>query len=183
MLGFRVFGFRDEPELDIRAQNDTESVGDWVAPYFTFVETAFGDQYAFKREREGLAAEVYWLEGLAMRPRKIAETFDEWVGSHLMRNARQPIDPMISAAIDRLGPLEPRSHFAYTPPIALGGPELVDNVMVMPAITSMIVNGDIATGLLDPPDDAQLVGVEPWQDDRGRDRPVALAEPLTVSPR
>ena len=54
--GFRLFGVRDEPYLDLATWNESETWrfawGDRITPFVFFGETAWGDQYAYRRRGE-----------------------------------------------------------------------------------------------------------------------------------
>ena len=87
-----------------------------------------------------------------------------------MRNATNPYDSQTVKATDRFGPVTADRHRVYAPSLALGGSGSIENVVSMPAMTAMVVAGDIASSLSTAPADALVSGVEPWCDDRGRDR-------------
>ena len=172
---FRLFGVRAEPWLDLTQWNALET---WqfawderVEPFVVFAETAWGDQYAYRwsESGDGLEPEVYFLEGTLLRPRAFAASFDEFLADEFIRNARSPYDEMVTQVVARRGPIPADQHWVYVPSVALGGPELIDNVMELPAVTAMTYAGDLATALLVRPG-VHPTAVEPWTDGRGRSR-------------
>jgi hypothetical protein len=179
---FRLFGFRQEPYLDLRSWN---APGTWrfawddrIEPYFCFGETAWGDQYAYKRSGHdgGLEQEVYLLEAYFLRPEPLAGTFADFLRDEFLRNAEAPYDPITPAAVERLGPIDPSQHWVMSPSLALGGDELVENTVLLPAITAMTFAGDLATWIEEADDEATLVAVEPWHDAQGRARLRVLSQ-------
>jgi hypothetical protein len=50
------------------------------------------------------------------------------------------------------------------------GAESIENIMKMPAVASMIVNGDLARQLADEPLDRQISHIEAYQDSENRSR-------------
>jgi hypothetical protein len=76
---------------------------------------------------------------------------------------------MTRAAIGGLGPLNWDELVTYVPSSLLGGPELIANVVKMPARALMIANGDLATQLEDHPERA-IERIETLDDELGRTR-------------
>lgn len=171
---FRMLGIgRERSALDLTAWNAVETWrfawDDRIDPYVIFAETAFGDSYAYRRTPDGgLAPEVHFLEGVLLRPEPLASSFKEFLTEEFLRNARKPYDDYTIGAVDRYGPIEPDKHWVYTPSVALGGPEDVDNITELPAVIAMTFAGDLATALEGTV--AGPVGVVPWTDERGRAR-------------
>jgi hypothetical protein len=173
---FRLFGIgRPEPMLDITAWNSRET---WrfawderVDPFVVFGETAWGDQYAYRREGGGgLGREVYFLESVMLRPEVIADSFEEFMDGEFLRNAMEPYDDMVVQTLNARGPIPVARHWAYAPSIALGGVESVGNVVELPAATAMIFAGDIASALHGSRSGSLPARVVPWTDEMGRDR-------------
>jgi hypothetical protein len=168
----RIFGVRDEPHLDLATWNDPAT---WrfawppevVDPYLFFAETAWGDQYAYRRRGDMVEPQVYLLESLWLYPDVIAGSFEEFLELEFMRVAREPYEPRTVEAIRVRGAIDPSCHWAHAPSPALGGLETIDHVVELPAVTAMTYGGDIVTALEDCGDDAVLVGVQPWTDARG----------------
>jgi hypothetical protein len=172
---FRLFGVRAEPWLDLAQWNALETWrfawDDRVDPFLVFAETAWGDQYAYRwsESGDGLEPEIYFLEGTLLRPRAFAASFDEFLADEFIRNAKNPYDEMVTQAVARRGAIPADKHWVYVPSVALGGPELIDNVIELPAITAMTYAGDLASALQTRPGAYPTV-VEPWTDGRGRSR-------------
>jgi hypothetical protein len=171
---FRLLGLgHPEPSLDLAAWNayDTWRFAwdDRTDPFVIFGETAFGDSYAYRRlPGGGLAPEVYFLEGVLLRPEVIAPSFEAFLADELLRNAKEPYDDLIVEAVHRHGPITPDRHWAYVPSVALGGEEAVENITLLPAAVAMTFAGDIATAMSVP--DREATGVQPYTDERGRPR-------------
>jgi hypothetical protein len=173
---FRLFGLnRTERTLDLATWNNQETWkfawDDRVDPYLLFGETAWGDQYAYKKTPAGgLEQEVYFLEATMLRPQPLTSSFDEFILNEFLRNAQRPYDDLAIEAVQRYGPIARDKHWAYTPSIALGGVESIDNVTAIPAVTAMIFAGDIATALRGSRPGTSPTKVIPWTDDQQRTR-------------
>jgi hypothetical protein len=171
---FRMLGLRAEPFLDLRSWNDPETWrfawGPAAEGFVVFGETGWGDQYAYRTSPQGLLdPTVYFLEATTLAAEPIAASFVAFVHDELLRNAEQPYDELTVAAVERFGDLPAGEHWALSPPLVLGGPESVDNVVRMPAVTAMTVAGDLATAVRSAPG-RPVTAVSPWRDDRGRAR-------------
>jgi hypothetical protein len=173
---FRLFGARSEPFLDLATWNARETWrfawDDRVDPYVSFGETAWGDQYAYRREAssDALEPEVYFLEGTLLRPEVIAGNFEEFLVNEFIRNAREPYDDVTLEAVRQRSGVAAENHWVFVPSIALGGPESIENVVEMPAATAMTFAGDIASALRASRPGTSPTGVTPWKDDCGRSR-------------
>jgi len=172
---YRVFGVgRDDP-LDLGRWNARAT---WrfawderVDAYLFIGATAWGDQYAFRRKPDGgLEPTVYFLEATLLRAEPMAESFDEFAETELLRLASRPYDPVTVAALDRFGPIDPADQWAFAPSIALGGEESLDNVVRLRAETAMTMAGDIASALHSSIPGSWPIGVQPWLDDHDRQR-------------
>jgi hypothetical protein len=178
---FRLFGFRQEPYLDLRSWN---APGTWrfawddrIEPYFCFGETAWGDQYAYKRSAGGgLEPEVYELDSYFLSPDPLAATFEDFLRDDFLRNAETPYDSLTLAALERLGPIDPSQHWVLSPSLALGGDELVENTLLLPAVTAMVFAGDLATWIEEADPEATVTAIEPWHDAQGRARLRVLSQ-------
>ncbi|MEV4352143.1 SMI1/KNR4 family protein [Actinoplanes sp. NPDC049596] len=172
----RLFGIRPDAYMDIRAWNQESR---WrfawdrrVGPYLVIGETFFGDLYALKHAdpSDGYLPEIYLLEANFLEPEVIADTFTEFLEEELLRIAVEPYDDIDIAAVEKFGSVDPSRNLVYSPSIALGGPEDVQNLMAMDAFTAMVIAGDIAQAIESAPEDAVLTGVVPWVDESGRSR-------------
>lgn len=172
---FRLFGLRPEAFLDFHQWNEAST---WkfawderVEPFLIFGETGWGDQYAYRLDASGaLEGTVYFLEATMLRPEPLADSFDDFLRDELLRNATKPYDEMTVLAHEKLGPLPAGSHWVFSPPIALGGPEEIENVIEMPAVTAMVYAGDLATALQGADPEGQFRALLPWTDHLGRSR-------------
>ncbi len=172
---FRLFGVREEPFLDLLTWNAWDTWrfawGEQVDPYMIFGETAWGDQYAYRRGESGaMGEEVYFLEGTLLRSEVIAGSFEEFLVDEFLRNAERPYDEITLEVVRRRRAVASNKHWVYVPSVALGGPESIENVVEMPAVTAMTFAGDIATALQGSSSGASPMAVVPWTDDRSRSR-------------
>jgi len=173
---FRLLGVgRREPALDLITWNAGETWrfawDDRIDPYLIFGEKAWGDKYAYRKGASGAVdREVYFLEGTLLRPEVLAGSFEEFMVSEFLRNARDPYDGLTIEVVQRRGPIDPGKHWMYAPSIALGGIESIDNVIEMPAVTAMTFAGDVASALRASRPGTSPAEVTPWTDDLGRSR-------------
>lgn len=171
---FRIFGIGDGAILDALAWNDFDSWrfawGNRFSEFWSFGETCWGDQYAYRKTRESgeKPGAVYLLDAVSMTPELIAPGFDEFWSEEFVRCSHSPYDHLVVEAVRRLGPLRAADHFVYLPPLLLGGIESPENIATMDSRASMIAAGDIALGVDAMPDGAAVSGIDEWTDDAGR---------------
>jgi hypothetical protein len=173
----RFFGLQSAGGIDALAWNEPDcwkfAWGGRCDEFWSFGETAWGDQYAysFNQLRSGAAeANVYFLDALSMTPQIVASSFTQFMKKEFLRSAREPYDEMLIQARRKLGPLESGSHLVYVPSVLLGGAEEIGHVQKMNARAAMICNGDIATQLDAGPAEAAVKGVESYEDELRRMR-------------
>lgn len=173
---FRLFGIGPSAGVDAIRWNQDDcwkfAWCDRCADYWCFGETAWGDQYAYAVDsiRSDTAPKVYFLDAVSMTPEVISTSFAEFLEAEFLRSAREPYDAIIPLARQKFGPLEVGYHLTYVPSLLLGGTETVNNVTKMNARAAMIANGDLAIQLDAGPADAQVKGVQPYEDTEGRMR-------------
>jgi hypothetical protein len=172
---YRLFGVRAETHLDIGRWNAPQT---WrfawderVEEFLIFGETAWGEQFAYRRVGPGpeLGPEVYVLESTQLRPAVIAPSFEDFLTGSFTLDAQQPRDPYTVAALRRLHRVAADQHWVFAPPLPLGGPDSVDNVIELRAVTAMVFAGDLALAL-ESHLDTVPTSVVPWVDGLGRDR-------------
>jgi len=172
---FRLFGLREGP-LSLADWNEERTWrfawGERTRGYLFIGETAFGDQYAYRQLPSGELAgpEIYFLQATLLTPSLMADSFSAFVAEELLRNAQKPYDHFIGDMIARHGQVGAETNWAYAPSIALGGPEILDNVVPLPARTAMTYQGDIVTALYADPLDRVPRAVSQWTDELGRPR-------------
>ena len=172
---FRLFGIGKTTSglTDIETWNE-EATWRFAWPsrlgdFLCFGETAWGDQYAYKLAELGDAAPtVYFLEHVTMGAERIAQGFETFVEAEFLRNCENPYDLMLVRVHQRLGALRCDEHVVCVPSILISDDENPDRVVRMPAVKSMIVNGDLARQLSD--ENRPIKAVEPYADDLGRMR-------------
>ncbi|MGO1076246.1 SMI1/KNR4 family protein [Inquilinus sp. CA228] len=171
----RLFGINSTNCIDILEWNRSDY---WkfaweirCRDYICFAETAWGDQYAYRIGylQKG-DARVYLLDGLSMTPEIVASSFKEFLESEFLRISTAPYDEMMVHARNKFGDLEPENHLIYSPSLLIGGPEDVNNIMIIQGRTAMIFNGDIASQLDAAPVSSVITAVVPYDDDVGRPR-------------
>lgn len=172
----RIFGLYTNKRIDSVLWNQSDywkfAWGNRCSGYWCFGETAWGDQYAYAVEsmNTGTDAKVYFMDALSMTPEVVAASFEEFLHKEFVRSAREPYDPMIKQARQKLGPLEATSHLVYVPSILLGGAEDIANVQKMNARSAMICNGDIAMQLEEGPPTGTAKAVHTYEDGMRRMR-------------
>lgn len=173
---FRLFGCSTAATIDMVKWNSSDLwIFAWNKPldeFWFFGETAWGDQYAYRRDelRKSAAPRVFFLEGITMNAEPIADDFDDFLEIEFLRNARRPYDSNLVAARHRCGNLEPLEHIAYIPSPLLTGEERVDSVSKMDAVASMIVNGDLSSQLAAQSQGRPIRKLQPYEDSNGRAR-------------
>jgi hypothetical protein len=171
----RMFGMGREDALDFDWWNDAKTWrfawDDRVDPYVFFGATAWGDQYAYRLAPDGdFEPTVFFLEATLLRAAPLAGSFGEFAEAELLRVAAAPYDSATIAALKRYGSIAPSEMWTYAPSPALGGEESLDSVVRLPAQVAMTIAGDIASALRASTPGSWPTGVQPWQDDRGRQR-------------
>ena len=105
-----------------------------------------------------------------MTPEEIAPDFETFFQREFLRNASRPYDSMTLKAREAVGALGEDVLLVYSASPLIGGEEHVANVQKMARRTAMVFNGDVATQLDAGPEGAEIMGVEPYQDERKRAR-------------
>jgi len=170
----RLFGIDGASTTDLIRWNDREqwkfAWGARCVNYWCIGEAAFGDQYAFSIDelRAGRRARVFVLWATSMQPEVIADEFGRFLEDEIVRSSIHPVDDLLAQAYSRFGPLPKTSHLIYDPSLLLGGIEDIQNVRIMDGRSAMIVNGDIALQIDGAEPDAEVVRVEPFEDDHAR---------------
>ncbi len=173
---FRLFGCSSPTAIDMIEWNSSDVwCFAWNKPldeYWFFGETAWGDQYAYRRDelRHSSAPRVFFLEGISMNAEVIADDFAAFLESEFLRNALQPYDANLVAARHRLGRLKPLEHIVYIPSPLITGEEIVDSVSKLDAVASMIVIGDRCRQLAEQSQDRLIREIQPYEDSNGRMR-------------
>jgi hypothetical protein len=172
----RFFGVARNDALDLARWNDSESWrfawDDRVEDFLFFASTAWGDQYAYRRGLDGkLEPGVHFLECTLLRPELIADSFEKFAEQELLRVAiAGPYDSLTIGALSRFGAIAPSEVWVFAPSIALGGEESLDNVVCLAAVDAMTMAGDIASALRASVPGSWPTHVDPWVDERGRQR-------------
>jgi hypothetical protein len=144
---FRLFGVGAGATRDMRSWNAwTTWRHAWEGRadgWWSFGETAWGDQYAYAISDDPLSADrtVYRLDVCHLEPEPIADSFGDFVRGELGRNAVDPRDEMTVTARERLGDIDPNTHVAYLPSLIAGGEEDVANLVTLPARAAMVAAG------------------------------------------
>jgi hypothetical protein len=173
---FRLFGCGPAAAIDMHEWNATDTWKfSWNKPldeFWFFGETAWGDQYAYRRNNLGemSQSQIFFLDAIAMQPEIIAEDFSSFFENEFLRNASSPYDANLVAARNRLGDITPSEHIVYAPSPLIAGEELVDSVIKVDAVSAMIINGDLHAQLGDETFDRSVRSLEHYEDSRGRSR-------------
>ncbi|MBM2618357.1 hypothetical protein JIG36_22610 [Actinoplanes sp. LDG1-06] len=171
----RVFGVRPDRHMDVRSWNDEQAwrfAWNGRADSFLMVGgTAFGDQYALRRRADGSYDDVvYLLDANLLGARPVFDSFEQFLEREIVHNALTPTHPVALACVAKFGEVPPTRNVVLTPSMLLGGPEDVATMVTIDSYTAMIYGGDIYAAVMSVPDEAPVVGVEPWSDDEGRQR-------------
>jgi SMI1/KNR4 family protein SUKH-1 len=171
----RILGVRGA-RLAIESWNDHETWKfAWPRPlddYLCFAETAWGDEYAYRLRdlRRGVSA-VHRLDHILMErsDRPVAADFEVFLRDYF-RAAETPRADVLDARA-KAGDLAADEHVVVSPsPLRLGS-SLPTSLSRMPARAAMIMNGDLATQLLDPKNQGRdIASLEHYQDERDRPR-------------
>jgi hypothetical protein len=113
---------------------------------------------------------VYFLEATLLRAEPLAESFDDFAETELLRVAAKPYDSLTLGALDQHGPIAPSDLWTFAPSIALGGEESLDNVVRLPARDTMTMAGDIASAHRASVPGSWPTQAQPWVDEQGRQR-------------
>lgn len=172
---FRLLGYTDTLTASLDTWNATETWkfawGRAVDRYLCFGETAWGDQYAYRVGPQGRLEEpVYFLEGITMKPEVVANSFREALDSEFFRQAKEPYDVALTAARSDLGALRPDQHLVHQPSVLITGDESACQVDVIPAVSAMVLNGDLFVQLAAEEATRTVLDLQPYIDERGRSR-------------
>jgi hypothetical protein len=146
----------------------------WALPLDDFLciaETGFGDQYAYRISelRRGLSV-VHRLERHLLEPADLpaAADFEAFMRQFFARAQRAPQEVLAARAM--VGNLALEDHAVQSPPPLVAG-SAPTGLVRLPAASAMILQGDLATQLLDP-DNAErhVERLDTYQDDLDRPR-------------
>jgi hypothetical protein len=160
------------------------SIGAWNAPstwkfawslpldeYLCFAESGFGDQYAYRlTELRRGGQSIHRLERHLMEPAEqpVAPGIESFLRQFFGR-AQTPSHEIIEARA-QVGNIGPAEHVIASPPPLVAGREPVGLVR-LPAAAAMILQGDLASQLLDPANaERDVARVVQYQDNLGRSR-------------
>jgi hypothetical protein len=173
---FRLFGDLRNGYGSLTYWNDLET---WkfawpkhVQEFICFGETAWGDQYCYKREDVSSQDNppVYFLDAIRMNPEVAYRNFDEFFFKDFMRNLTSPYSEMVLATRQKFFELDPKIHLIQSPSMLLCGKEDISLLIKQPAVSAMVVNGDILQQLRSEGQNSKLLRSEPHIDEKGRSR-------------
>ncbi len=173
---FRLFGCSSLSTIDMLEWNAPESWSfAWNKPlieYWFFGETAWGDQYAYRRDElnQRSTPRVFFVEGITMSEEVIATDFSTFLEREFLRNAFEPYDDNIVKVRRRLGDLEPLEHIAYVPSPLITGDENVASVSKLDAVASMIISGDLCRQVAEESHNRPVSELQTYEDPNGRTR-------------
>ncbi len=169
---FRLFGAECSECQDLITWNQEDTWKfSWdrdLTEFVCFGETAWGDQYAYKKGKGD--SPIYFLDAFRMEPEVIAENFQEFLSREFVRCANKPYDELLIQARNKVGRLDWSQHVTYIPSPLLGGEEDAKNITVLNARASMIANGDLATQCRNESADRKVRSLESYTDRQGRAR-------------
>jgi hypothetical protein len=171
----RLLGVGDDP-MALGPWNDADTWKfAWTVPpledYLCFAESGFGDQYAYRiNELRRGVQQVHRLDRHLMEPAEqpVAPNLERFLRQFFARS-QTPSQDVVDARA-QVGDLALGEHAVHSPPPLVAGTQPTSLVR-MPAASAMILQGDLATQLLDPANaERQIARLETYQDDHGRPR-------------
>jgi hypothetical protein len=173
---YRLFGARRGAPTDLRTWNSPDfwkfAWGGLASEFFCFGESAWGDQFAYRASSMtgGTEPEVYMLHNTSMLAINIAENFSVFLSRSFLRSAINPFSGIIIESRNKFGDIGDEDHLILKRSILLDGENNINNIALIGARASMIINGDLATEYNGLPDGAQITGVRTYEDEHGRIR-------------
>jgi hypothetical protein len=133
----------------------------WTRPLEDFLcigQTGWGDQFAYKLSdlRRGIE-KIHWLDRFLMETAKppIAVTFEGFL-ANLVSHARRP-DEKVHEALRQIGELEQHQLALFQPSPLIVGLERATRLTKVHTQSALVMNGDMATQLLNPVNETRKV--------------------------
>jgi hypothetical protein len=177
----RLYGVGPEAAVDMGAWNEPElwkfSWHPVVRRLFSFGGDGWGMQFAYLIADLGSDvsdAPIYMVADSDRELPPSRQTFRDYLERGLLANARAQLSEFSRRVRREVGDLTPGELVTLAPHPIVGGPRRVANVVKMPAVSAMVVNGDINTEWLRVTKglrrDGHVTGVVPYVDEQGRGR-------------
>lgn len=190
----RLYGVGPEATIDMDAWNEPDV---WkfawhpiVNDFFCIGGTGWGMQFAFRLadiSSEVPDAAMYMVADSDREPAPSRSSFGTYLERGFLTNAREQLSKFDRKVRRKVGDLATGELVTLAPHPAIGGPERVANVVKMPAVMAMIINGDVnrewarvTKGLTR---DGQVTAVVPYVDEQGRARVRLRFEPTVPGAR
>lgn len=171
----RVFGIREEAELDLEQWNSHElwkySWGKPLDGWLMIAQNAFGSQYAYQVSGSDgdIGGPVYYLDPIELDGAPFFDDVEAFIEECVGKMAGEVFDPELKEAVERHGPVGTAELLVFSPAEAIGGPRDLDNIQKLPAVTAMTFAGDMYRQIDEHPN-VDPVEVKPAKDEQGRDR-------------
>jgi hypothetical protein len=173
----RLFGVGASASRSIEAWNDPDlwqfAWAGAVDDFLCVGENGWGGQLAYRRSDLATpdhARPLYLLADSSMAPGLVGESFRAWLDVGLRANLDLPAHPFEAAVRRQFPALAWDELLAQAPPMLVCGEERPELVTRMPAVVTMIVNGDLWTQLAGAPPGSNIAGMDTDVDERGRTR-------------
>lgn len=177
----RLYGAGPEAGVDMGWWNEPDlwkfSWHPYVNQFFCFGGTGWGMQLAYHlADVSSLVsdASVYMLADSDQWAASSRVGFAQYLEGGFLTNARQQRSKFDRKVRKKVGDLRPDELATLAPHPVIGGPERVANVVKMPAVTAMVINGDTNTELVRVTEgfarDGEVSRVVPYVDENGRGR-------------
>lgn len=174
---YRLFGLDYDAEINLLSWNSSDL---WkfawnttkVNDYLCFGETAWGDQYAYKKDEMNLHADpqIYLLDAITMEPEVISSNFTAFINEEIYPCAINPPYNNDIDALKMVGKLDLNEHLVYVPSILIGGNDDINDIQKLPSVSAMVINGDLCTQLAKEEQSRPIKEVKLYMDSQGRDR-------------
>jgi hypothetical protein len=146
--------------------------------YLCFAEDLWGFQWAYSIPElydAKITPRIYWLQAFTMISEPFFESFEEFMQRLVYRWASETMGDDIISVYKKNGPLSWSEQIAYIPSLLLGTHhEDFKHTKPMDAVRNMVFNGDLFTQIGNIRVDDPVLGVEVYQDEKGRDRLKAI---------
>lgn len=171
---YRLFGADEKKHINLFSWNSTHlwkiTWGKHVESYYFFGMSAIGDLFAYglDSDRKILKNKVYYLDGTTMDIIDIYGSFYEFFENEFINRYKGVMEEILVLARNKFGNLDTNISLIHTPTLFFADTPSVDNLMKIPTIDMMTINGDLCNQLIDT--EEQVKYLEHYIDENGRAR-------------
>lgn len=169
---YRLFGLNKE-KINLFSWNTDylwkDVWGENISGYYFFGMSAIGDLFAYKIDGDVVSScEVYYLDGITMDVIDIYDSFENFFMGEFVNRYSGVMEPILVSARNKFGDLDINTSLIYSPSLFLQNEPSVDNLMKMPTLDVMTINGDLCKQLIDT--EEPVSALKNYIDDLGRAR-------------